>query len=59
MLKASPIAVLPIEHAVTGASVEPSALYLMLMSAAAILGIIMGTRVGLTRSGPRDDSVPL
>ncbi|MMZ69347.1 hypothetical protein D1872_321700 [compost metagenome] len=50
---ASPIAVLPIEQAVTGDKVGPIAPYRMLICAAAILEIIIGTRLGLTRPGPR------
>ncbi|MNC34721.1 hypothetical protein D3C75_831730 [compost metagenome] len=53
------MAVLPMEQAVTGAMEGPKAPYLMLIMAAAILAIIMGTSVGLTRSGPREASSPL
>ena len=54
---ASPIALLPVAQAVTGASTGPFSPYRMLTCAAAMLAIIIGTSVGLTRPGPRSSKM--
>ena len=49
----SPTALVPVAHAVATARFTPVKPWKMPMTAAGALGIIIGTRNGLTRVGPR------